>query len=431
MTATVPKRTLITMMNALSSGVVPRRGLEYIAVGRKKETETFVNDLEDTADGGGAFRFISGRFGNGKSFMTQMIRNYAMDRGFVVMDADLAINRRLTGSKKEGLNTYMELVKNMAYKARPDGGAMEPILQSWIIGTQEKLAEQQGKEPSEVSYDDIEKAMRNDMKDLSSMQNYQDFMRVVICYMRDYLDGKDDITATRWLKGELDLKKESRKDLGTNLVIDDSNWYDTIKIWSRVVTQLGFKGMVVFIDEGVILYKLQNKVSRSNNYERLLTMFNDIMQGKTKYLSIYVCGTPEFIEDPNRGLYSYEALRSRLVAGRYENGFDNYFGPIINLKPLTNEEIFVLLRTIKDLHEQRYEYESGITDEMLETYLRTVLASVVSSTMITPREITRDLISLLDTMHQNPDLNFLDLVEGRLVKADVNPDDEIIEDLEI
>ncbi len=431
MTATVPKRTLITMMNALSSGVVPRRGLEYIAVGRKKETETFVNDLEDTADGGGAFRFISGRFGNGKSFMTQMIRNYAMDRGFVVMDADLAINRRLTGSKKEGLNTYMELVKNMAYKARPDGGAMEPILQSWIIGTQEKLAEQQGKEPSEVSYDDIEKAMRNDMKDLSSMQNYQDFMRVVICYMRDYLDGKDDITATRWLKGELDLKKESRKDLGTNLVIDDSNWYDMIKIWSRVVTQLGFKGMVVFIDEGVILYKLQNKVSRSNNYERLLTMFNDIMQGKTKYLSIYVCGTPEFIEDPNRGLYSYEALRSRLVAGRYENGFDNYFGPIINLKPLTNEEIFVLLRTIKGLHEQRYEYESGITDEMLETYLRTVLASVVSSTMITPREITRDLISLLDTMHQNPDLNFLDLVEGRLVKADVNPDDEIIEDLEI
>ncbi|MBQ7622100.1 MAG: DUF2791 family P-loop domain-containing protein, partial [Candidatus Methanomethylophilaceae archaeon] len=111
------------MMNALSSGVVPRRGLEYIAVGRKKETQTFVNDLEDTSQGGGAFRFISGRFGNGKSFMTQMIRNYAMDHGFVVMDADLAINRRLTGSKKEGLNTYMELIKNMAYKARPDGGA--------------------------------------------------------------------------------------------------------------------------------------------------------------------------------------------------------------------------------------------------------------------------------------------------------------------
>jgi hypothetical protein len=431
MTAIVPRRTLITMMNALSSGVVPRRGLEYIAVGRKKETVTFVNDLEYTAEGGGAFRFISGRYGNGKSFMTQMIRNYAMDREFVVMDADLAINRRLTGSKKEGLNTYMELIKNMAYKARPDGGALEPILQKWILDTQEELAAKSGKDVSEIGRDEIEKAMRAKVSDISNYQNYQDFMRVAVCYMNDFLDGKDDITALRWLKGELELKKESRKELGTNMVLDDSNWYDVVKIWSGIVTCLGFKGLVVFIDEGVILYKLQNKVSRSNNYERLLTMFNDIMQGKTKHLSIYVCGTPEFIEDPNRGLYSYEALRSRLVAGRYENGFDNYLGPIINLKPLTNEEIFVLLKTIRDLHEQRYEYKSGITDDMLEIYLKTVLSSVVSSTMITPREITRDLISLLDTMHQNNDLNFLDLVEGRLVCADANPDDEIIEDLEV
>ena len=428
MTATVPKRTLVTMMNALSSGVVPRRGLEYIAVGRKKETETFVSDLDDTEQGGGAFRFISGRFGNGKSFMTQMIRNYAMDKGFVVMDADLSINRRLTGSKREGLNTYKELVKNMAYKARPDGGAMEPILQGWILDTKEKLQKESSAEPSK---DDIEKSMRADMKELSSIQNYQDFMRVVISYMNDFLDGKDDITAVRWLKGEMDVKRDTRKELGTNLLIDDGNWYDIVKIWTGIVKNLGYKGMVVFIDEGVVLYKLQNKVSRSNNYERLLTMFNDIMQGKTQYLSIYVCGTPEFIEDPNRGLYSYEALRSRLVAGRYENGYENYFGPIINLKPLTNEEIFVLLKTIKDLHEQRYEYDSGITDEMLETYLRTVMASVVSSTMITPREITRDLISLLDTMHQHRELKFLDLVEGRSIKADDNPDDEIIEDLEV
>ncbi|MBO5547427.1 MAG: ATP-binding protein [Candidatus Methanomethylophilaceae archaeon] len=424
MTETVPKRTLIGMMNALSSGVVPRRGLEYIAVGRKKETETFVNDLEDTAAGGGAFRFISGRFGNGKSFMTQMIRNYAMENGFVVMDADLAINRRLTGSKSEGLNTYKELLRNIAYKARPDGGALESLLQNWISNTQEKL----GGSPSK---EDIEKSMRADVASLSSYHNYQDFMRVIVCYTNDFLDGKDDITALRWLKGELDLKKESRKSLGTNVVIDDSNWYDMIKIWSGIFKRLGYKGLIVFIDEGVILYKLQNKVSRANNYERLLTMFNDIMQGKTQYMSIYVCGTPEFIEDPNRGLYSYEALRSRLVAGRYENGFDNYLGPIINLKPLTNEEVFVLLKTIKDLHEQRYEYKSQITDDMLETYLRTVMSNVVSTAMITPREITRDLISLLDTMHQNGDLNFMDLVEGRLVKADDNPDDEIIEDLEV
>ena len=431
MTATVPKRTLTTLMNALSSGVVPRRGLEYIAVGRKKETETFVNDLEDTAAGGGAFRFISGRFGNGKSFMTQMVRNYAMDRGFVVMDADLAINRRLTGTKKEGLNTYRELVKNTAIRTRPEGGAMEPMLQAWIQDMADAISEEKGIPSDDVTDDDMAKRIRSATASMNCMQGYQDFIKVVIRYCKDYRAGSDDIYALTWLKGECELKTEVRKNLGINTLVDDSSWYDFVKLWAELSTKLGYKGLVVFLDEAVVLYKLQNKVSRSNNYERLLTMFNDIMQGKSSHLSMYVCGTPEFIEDPNRGLYSYEALRSRLVSGRFENGYDNYLGPVINLRPLTNEEIYVLLKTIRDLHEQRYAYDSKITDDMLEDYLKAVLGSVISTTMVTPREITRDLISLLDTMHQNPNTKFSDMISGRKVTADRNPDDDIIEDLDI
>lgn len=415
MATTIPKRTLTTMMNALSSGVVPRRGLEYIAVGRRKETETFVTDMEDTACGGGAFRFISGRFGNGKSFMTQMIRNNAIDRGFVVMDADLAINRRLTGSHKEGLNTYRELIRNTAIKARPDGGAMEIILQTWAD-------EAQG---------DVAKELRSITADMSSMPFYRDFIKAVTAYCEDYLAEKDEIPALEWLKGECQSKVEAKKLFGSSTLIGDENWYEIIKLWTELFVRLGYKGLIVFLDEAVVLYKLQNRVSRSNNYERLLTMFNDIMQGKSTHLSIYVCGTPEFIEDPNRGLYSYEALRSRLVGGKFENGYDNYLGPVINLRPLTNEEIFVLLKTIKGLHEQRYEYESGITDDMIENYLRSVMASCISQKMITPREITRDLISLLDTLHQHPELKFEDMIKGRKVEADSNPDDDIIEDLEI
>ncbi len=431
MVTAVPKRTLTTLMNALSSGVVPRRGLEYIAVGRKKETETFVNDLEDTAAGGGAFRFISGRFGNGKSFMTQMVRNYAMDKGFVVMDADLAINRRLTGSKKEGLNTYRELVKNTAIRTRPEGGAMEPMLQAWVQDMVDAISDEKGIPTDEVTNDDLAKRIRATTSSMNCMQGYQDFIRAVITYCKDYRDGKDDIFALSWMKGECELKVESRKNLGINTLIDDSSWYDFIKLWAELSTKLGYRGLVVFLDEAVVLYKLQNKASRSNNYERLLTMFNDIMQGKSSHLSMYICGTPEFIEDPNRGLYSYEALRSRLVSGRFENGYDNYLGPVINLRPLTNEEIFVLLKTIRDLHEQRYGYGSGIDDGMLEDYLKAVLGSVISTSMVTPREITRDLISLLDTMHQNPDTKFSDMISGRKVTADHNPDDDIIEDLDI
>ncbi len=427
MTSNVPKRTLITMMNALSSGVVPRRGLEYIAVGRRKETETFVRDLDDTAAGGGAFRFISGRFGNGKSFMIQMIRNYAMDKGFVVMDADLSIDRRLTGSRKEGLNTYVELVKNMSIRTRPDSGALEPLLQEWIGSAEEAARKELGRNPNDA---EIEARLKRSVSGLSTLPYYNDFLKVVMSYYRDSRDGVEDIPALRWLRGEMELKRDVRSKLGVDSVINDSNWYGFIKIWAEFVVGLGYKGLVVFLDEAVVLYKLQNRASRSNNYERLLTMFNDIMQGKSSYLSMYVCGTPEFIEDPNRGLYSYEALKSRLIQGKYENGYDNYLGPVINLRPLTKEEIYVLLRTIRDLHEQRYGYTSIVDDEKLQIYLGTVLSSV-SSSMVTPREITRDLISLLDTLHQNPDATFEDLVIGRTVDADRNPDDDLIEDLEI
>ncbi len=419
----IPRRTLVTMMNALSSGVVPRRGLEYIAVGRRKETETFVNDLADTAEGGGAFRFLSGRFGNGKSFMIQMIRNYAMDRKFVVMDADLAINRRLTGTKREGQNTFMELIRNMAVRAKPDGGALELILQNWLDSGAEEVGE--------GSVSDVEKAIRSKLSELSDMTFYQDFVKILIAYWWSLKTEDVDMPALRWFKGEYVLKSEARRDLGVSIIIDDNNWYDFIKLWARFVKIAGYSGLVVFIDEGVILYKLPSKIARSNNYERLLTMFNDIMQGKSSYLSMYICGTPDFIEDQNRGLYSYEALRSRLVAGRYENGYDNYLGPVINLRPLTNEEVYVLLQTLRDLYEQRNECTTGLTDEMLETYLRTVMSNSISSEMITPREITRDFISLMDTLRQNEGLTFDKLVNERKVTADINPDDILFDDLEI
>ena len=419
----IPRRTLVTMMNALSSGVVPRRGLEYIAVGRRKETETFVSDLADTAEGGGAFRFISGRFGNGKSFMTQMIRNYAMEKRFVVMDADLAINRRLTGTKREGQNTFMELVRNMAVKARPDGGALELILQNWLASVADEVGDDSAAK--------IEKAIRTKLSELSAMTFYQDFVKVMLAYWWSLTTEDEDNPALRWFKAEYILKSEARRDLGVSVIIDDNNWYDFIKLWAMFVKIAGYAGLVVFIDEGVILYKLPSKIARSNNYERLLTMFNDIMQGKSSYLSMYVCGTPDFIEDPNRGLYSYEALRSRLVAGRYENGYDNYLGPVINLRPLTNEEVYVLLQTLRDLYEQRNDVSLGLTDEMLERYLRTVMSNSISSEMITPREITRDFISLMDTLRQNEGLTFDKLVNDRKVSADVNPDDILFDDLEI
>ena len=362
--------------------------------------------------------------------MIQMVRNYAMDRGFVVMDADLAINRRLTGSKKEGLNTYRDLVRNMAVKSRPDGGALELVLQRWIDEVRQRMSAERNLPLKDIPAGDVAERLARETSAMSGLTYYQDFASVVSAYWRDVSSGREDMPSLRWLKGEYELRSDVRRDLGITNMVNDTNWYDFIKIWAEFAHRIGYKGLVVFIDEGVVLYKIQNRVARSNNYERLLSMFNDIMQGKSSHLSVYVCGTPEFIEDPDRGLYSYEALRSRLVAGRFENGYDNYLGPVINLRPLTNEEVFVLLRTLRGMHEQRYGYRSEIDDAMLETYLKTVTCAIGQG-MVTPREITRDFISLLDTMHQNPDVTFSQLVENRTVSPDRDPDDDLIEDLEI
>ena len=318
----------------------------------------------------------------------------------------------------------------MAVKSRPDGGALELVLQRWIDEVRQRMSAERNLPLKDIPAGDVAERLARETSAMSGLTYYQDFAAVVSAYWRDVSSGREDMPSLRWLKGEYELRSDVRRDLGITNMVNDTNWYDFIKIWAEFAHRIGYKGLVVFIDEGVVLYKIQNRVARSNNYERLLSMFNDIMQGKSSHLSVYVCGTPEFIEDPDRGLYSYEALRSRLVAGRFENGYDNYLGPVINLRPLTNEEVFVLLRTLRGMHEQRYGYRSEIDDAMLETYLKTVTCAIGQG-MVTPREITRDFISLLDTMHQNPDVTFSQLVENRTVSPDRDPDDDLIEDLEV
>ena len=141
METAVPKRMAATIINALKGGVVPRVGLEYITVGRAEEIDAILRDIELIEAGGATFRFIVGKYGSGKSFLLQTIRNYATGRGFAVMDADLSPERRFAGTKGQGLATYKELVRNLSVKAKPDGGALPLILEKWISGIKAQTAQ--------------------------------------------------------------------------------------------------------------------------------------------------------------------------------------------------------------------------------------------------------------------------------------------------
>ncbi|WP_336779839.1 ATP-binding protein [Paenibacillus illinoisensis] len=413
----IPKRLTTALVNSLTAGVVPRIGLEQIAVGRKPEVEAILRDLDNIAEGGAAFKLITGRYGSGKSFLLQMIRNYAMDREFVVADADLSPERRLVGTKGQGLATYRELMTRLSTRTRPDGGALEPILQKWIAALQQQTMQNQGLRPDDPALpSEVEKQIYAVTNEMQNLVHGFDFAKVLASYWNGYKLGDDDRkqAALRWLRGEYATKTEAKKELAVGVIIDDDNWYDYFKLWSEFTARIGYKGLLLFIDEAVNLYKITNSISRQSNYEKLLTMFNDTMQGKAEHLGIFVGGTPQFVEDERRGLFSYEALRSRLIDGRYAaREYANYTGPILKLAMLSHEEILILLQKLRQIHAFHFGYLASLTDEDLVDFMQTAVNRLGADELLTTREVVRDFMDVLHTLHQNPEVTYAQLLGER------------------
>lgn len=394
----VPKRIAAVLINSLKGGVVPRIGLPYITVGRKTEIAALLHDLDLIADGGASFRFLVGRYGAGKSFLLQTIRTHAMGKGFVVADADLSPERRLQGNGGQGLATYRELIRSLSTKTRPEGGALQLVLDRWVANIE--------KAP------DATAALEAQMAPVEEMVHGFDFARIMrIYYAAAGGDDERRSAVLRWLRGEYRTKTEARQDLGVNVCICDDNWYDYLKLFARFLKGAGYEGMLVLIDELVNLYKIPNSITRQYNYEKILTMYNDTLQGKAHYLGIIMGGTPQSIEDRRRGVYSYEALRSRLSEGRFaREGLSDMLAPVIHLNPLTYEELLVLIEKLADIHAGYFGYERRLGTEDLVRFLEIEFGRVGADTHLTPREVIRDFIELLDILCQNPEMDMEELL---------------------
>ena len=387
----VPKRIAAVIINSLKGGVVPRIGLPYITVGREREIQALLHDLELVADGGASFRFLVGRYGAGKSFLLQTIRTHAMGNDFVVADADLSPERRLQGGQGQGLATYRELVRNLSTKTRPEGGALQLVLDRWVAALREAP--------------DAEAALAEQLSPIRELVCGFDFTSVLRLYYQASLEGDEERRAgvVKWLRGEFRTKTEARTELGVNACITDDAWYEYLKLFARFLVGAGYKGLVVLIDELVNLYKIPNATSRQYNYEKILTMYNDTLQGKAHHLGIIMGGTPQSIEDRRRGVFSYEALCSRLTQGRFASaGLADMLAPVIHLEPLTYEELLVLIEKLADIHAGYFGYERTLTEEHLVSFLKAEFGRVGADTHLTPREVIRDFIELLDILCQNP-----------------------------
>ena len=409
------------IIQALRAGVVPKLGLRHIQVGRTREIEELVKDMDRIADGGSAIRFIIGEYGSGKTFFMNLIRLVALEKGLVVMFADLAPDRRLhaTGGQARGL--YAEMARNLSTRTKPDGGALSSVIERFVS---------QAHHDAEARDIPTGTVIRERLGHFEELTGGFEFSEVVRRYWEAHETGDEELksAALRWLRGEFATRTDARKALGVRTIIDDASVYDHLKLMSAFVREAGYKGLLVGLDEMVNLYKLSSSQARNANYEQILRVLNDVLQGSAENLGFLMGGTPEFLMNTRRGLYSYEALQSRLAENTFaRDGLVDLSGPVIRLANLTPEDLFVLLSNIRGVMQGS---EGGLPDDALEAFMAHCADRIGEAYFRTPRNTVMAFVNLLAVLEQNPDVQWSDFVEGLEVTEDRGDDLSEIDEAE-
>lgn len=400
------------VLQSLRAGVVPRAGQHLIQVGRAREVETLVSDIERIADGGSGFRIVCGEYGAGKSFFLGLVRSIAHEKKLVVATADLNPDRRLYSTSGQARSLYAELMRNISTRTKPDGGALAAIVEKFI-GT----AKEEAKAAGETS----EQVIRRKLEQLTEMVNGYDFADVIAAYCRGHEQGNEQLKADsiRWLRGEFKTKTDARDALKVRAIVDDASVFDQLKLMARFVRLAGFGGLMVSMDEMVNLYKVSNAQARNANYEMVLRYLNDSLQGTSVGLGFVMGGTPEFLTDPRRGLYSYSALQQRLAQNTFASkGLVDFTGPVVRLAALTPEDFFVLLQKVRDVYAFGEAEKHLVPDEGIAAFMEHCQRRIGEAYFRTPRTTIKSFIDLLAVLEQNPGASWQDLVGGVEVQAD-------------
>ncbi len=384
------------IVQALRAGVVPRAGQHLIQVGRAKEVEVMLRDIERIGEGGAVFRIVIGEYGSGKTFFLNLVRAIAMQQKLVTTHADLNPDRRLQGSGGQARSLFAELIKNLSTRAKPDGGGLSGVVEKFVV---------QANTDSKLQGVSLEELIRSRLQPLTEMVGGYDFADVISAYARAFEDGNDVLkaAAVRWLRGEYTTKTDARSALGVRNIIDDDEVYDYLKLFGRFVRLAGFGGLLVCLDEMVNLYKLANRQARDNNYEQILRILNDVLQGTTEGLGFVLGGTPEFLLDSRRGLYSYPALQSRLAENAFalQAGLADYSGPVLRLTSLTPEDFYVLLQKLRHVFGYGDAAKYLLPDEGIEAYMAHSEKRLGEAYFRTPRTTIIAFLGLLAVLEQH------------------------------
>lgn len=396
----IKPRERTAILQSLAAGVVPKIGLHHIQVGRKNELQALLADLNTLEDGGSSIRFIIGRYGSGKSFFLNLVRTVAIERKFVIVQADITVDRRLHGVNGIARALYSELVKNMSTRAKPEGGAMPGIIERFVIDVNNEV---QGKSEFTV----LEEVVKRKLQSLMDATHGIHFIRVLAKYVEGFASGNDNLmnAATRWLKGEYGTKTEARQDLDVRDIIEDTHLYDMLKLWGKFLRLAGYAGLFVNLDEMVVLSeRLNNTAARNKNYEVILHILNDCLQGHVEGLGFCLAGTEEFLSDRRRGMFSYEALATRLADNPFSGqGMVDTKGPVIRLEPLSREDLYVLLSRIITVYSSDTQQKTVMDDKGVVQFMNFCEQRLGAEYFLTPRDAVQKFVGLLNIMEQNPD----------------------------
>lgn len=403
-----------TIIQSLKSGVVPRLGLQHIQVGRSEELKSFVNDVTTITEGGTSFRFVIGEYGSGKTFFLSLVRSIALQKGLVTMNADLSPTKRLHGTDGHARVLLSELISSISTRTKQDGNALPNILEK-LISKARAEAEQNNREVATVIYELL--------SDLNEYPGGFTFAQVVNKYWTAYESGDDILKdrVLRWLRAEYTTKTDSLRELGVREFINDASFFNTLKLYSILVQKAGYSGLLVCMDEMVNLYKISNSVSRKANYEEILNILNNTLQGTLSHIGFIMSGTPEFLTDGNRGLYSYEALKSRLAENSFSKslGLTDYNSTVLRLANLTKEELYLLLMNLRNVFAGGDESKYLVPNDALLAYLNHCANKIGDNYFRTPRNTIKGFLDLLSMLEQYPDLKWWDMIEQIEVVQDV------------
>ena len=412
------------IIQSLKSGVTPKIGIQHIQVGRNNEIKALYKDIERITEGGASFRLIIGDYGSGKTFFLSVIRSIALEKKLVTVNADLSPNRRIQASSGQARNLYSELIRNLSTRNKPDGNALPSVVERFITGAR-KEADQKQVGVSSIIHDKLDS--------LTELVGGYDFAKVVDAYWIGHKTENEDLksNAVRWLRAEYTTKTDARKDLGVRTIISDDSFYDSLKLMSLFVRQAGYNGLLVNLDEMVNLYKLRSTQARTSNYEQVLGILNDCLQGSAEHIGFLLGGTPEFLLDPRKGLYSYEALQSRLSENSFAQraGVIDYSSPALHLASLTPEEIFILLKNLRHVFAGGDTSKYLIPDEALEAFLHHCSKTIGDAYFRTPRNTIKAFIDMLAVLEQNPSMKWTELISEVSIEIERPSDtDEILVD---